>query len=750
MENENIIKSVLRTDKLNEKSVYRISTGLYKVDFDGMEYIFYFKTEGCELDELVELYELNVDTIFVLVYKTMECYENDRAMNSENNKKIETIRNSALKKFVGNKMISLFMDSEGENYLEYESSIDIKVDSIICNLKLYELTKLYQADGDNLFNENVRIGIQSKPKENEVLRRSFLEALAKGIIYHIRADEINNDVEGFDAEDEFLLWINRTFDFAIDTKEDNEDPQLSKFWYKHNGITIVEAEPDAIIINANEIVFNAESIQIINGAQTITLWNDIFYHLDRMNNDNISLYNSIKNIIKKAKNEIWVRTCLLKYKDGIEVIAKGKFTSDVTLGLNTQIPVTQVDIFIKSEQEVNELNKVLFIYGIEIGKHGQIYDNIKILSIKGLIQNYLIFIGQPGLARNLPISYILTKDNIAEIKRFFIDSKDEAHDLVAFIRLQHDIDKWWRSRADIGKNKINIKYKETIYSDEVGIISSNALSLFKSYLVYQDYIEYMQNPEFDLHISLETYYEQFLKDFIDKIIDNKKIMEELGELSSNSFKGKDKLVYSNLVVEKKNQIDMNELNTAFIKYKLGLGESIPKAYKYLFIEKWLMQQEINLENVRTITRIDGKTKESFPFNEFTFSDISIKVNNEEKPKLDFKKSNFYAEICKEYNLFVFEDIEIDTEICTKIEMYIVDFKKYEKDAKIVYDKVIEAFNLGDESDFPKESEGLSFHIRPKAQNAKDIIQFYDDKYITRRTFWANKSVMDDIVETTPI
>ena len=48
-------------------------------------------------------------------------------------------------------------------------------------------------------------------------------------------------------------------------------------------------------------------------------------------------------------------------------------------------------------------------------------------------------------------------------------------------------------------------------------------------------------------------------------------------------------------------------------------------------------------------------------------------------------------------------------------------------------------------DFPKASLNKKFHIRPKAINSNDTFEFTNGELITKRTFWANKDTVDEII-----
>lgn len=43
-------------------------------------------------------------------------------------------------------------------------------------------------------------------------------------------------------------------------------------------------------------------------------------------------------------------------------------------------------------------------------------------------------------------------------------------------------------------------------------------------------------------------------------------------------------------------------------------------------------------------------------------------------------------------------------------------------------------------------DDAGFHVRPKAKNADDTFEFTNGNQITKRTFWANKKLINTILE----
>ncbi|EAC3223231.1 TPA_asm: hypothetical protein GHE07_00435 [Listeria monocytogenes] len=73
------------------------------------------------------------------------------------------------------------------------------------------------------------------------------------------------------------------------------------------------------------------------------------------------------------------------------------------------------------------------------------------------------------------------------------------------------------------------------------------------------------------------------------------------------------------------------------------------------------------------------------------------------------------------------------------------FKKYNDAAKRVYNDTVEAFKTGIALKFPKSSDNLAFHVRPKAVNKQDTFEFSNGELMTKQTFWANKNTVEAIV-----
>lgn len=178
------------------------------------------------------------------------------------------------------------------------------------------------------------------------------------------------------------------------------------------------------------------------------------------------------------------------------------------------------------------------------------------------------------------------------------------------------------------------------------------------------------------------------------------------------------------------------------------------------IEKFLEIKGKNISYFRVIKRYwDSKKgyfpKEAFAFPNRTFSELyqnDIKKDagfEGEKGYKNYDQSLFHTEIEKAYPVFVL-DFEESTDSAKKIKSieFIPEFSFAEKteQAKIVYDKTVKAFERGNEDLFPKVSNENEFHIRPKAANANDTFEFTNGEQITKRTFWANRATVNELIK----
>ena len=305
-----------------------------------------------------------------------------------------------------------------------------------------------------------------------------------------------------------------------------------------------------------------------------------------------------------------------------------------------------------------------------------------------------------------------------------------------------EIDDWWKKSK---KNRDDLYIK-----DNYKIINSFGKNYFGSYLIKK--AEKNEDILDGDEQYLEIQYNEFLKEFGDSD----------SNLSASDFK-KDELFNRfidnfNQSINKDVQIDID-----YDELKQYLNNNTTSQYSVSNdILKYLNKNNKELEYFRVIKRLGEKCKEAYPFPSSCFTEInnefldeensdeenSDEVNDINNSKLDFENSKFKKEVLKEFPVFVIEKVlDKDKEVIDKIE-YIPNFsfKQFAVEAKVVFEKTMESFDKGDILLFPKSSDDLCFHVRPKAKNGNDTFEFTNGEQITKRTFWANKSTVKELID----
>ena len=173
------------------------------------------------------------------------------------------------------------------------------------------------------------------------------------------------------------------------------------------------------------------------------------------------------------------------------------------------------------------------------------------------------------------------------------------------------------------------------------------------------------------------------------------------------------------------------------------------------IEDFFKQEGQDIPYFRVIKRYSNKKqqffpKEAFPFANATFSELYQKDRNVIKDGyIKYENSLFSKDINKKIPVFVLDFIENKSgkkDICSIT--FIKDFSFVSENAKaeMVYNETVEAFEKGDDNLFPKSSEKKGFHVRPKAANSEDTFEFTNGLQITKRTFWANRETINELIQ----
>ncbi len=691
-------------------------------------------------DEMNRVNEEYCDAYPVVVFKN---WEQERQIYSKYYETIKGMERKNFSEWYEKKMaiytqsverIVLETDNEGINYLEYPVK-DLDSKSVlrgrVYNVSFYELKKLFNVTGNHLFVKNVRYGLKGN-KTAKDLRVKFREYLCSAIYKRfvgLGYDEmILEDLKEILNIDEKLSEFLKA-DETKNVEYDYESYLPENFWFYHNGITIFSYE-EAIETPSNQIVLYPEKVSVINGAQTLT---NFFLEVEAIEKALEVFCEKIKISEKKILEEIikiiYVKTIIVNGND--------KFVRPITHGLNTQIPIFEESLLADSKL-CEEINKCLAKESnpsnrIRILKDGEVWTGDNGLSVLEFVKYWLTIKKMPGRSKNL------AKSQLEEILN---DVKNTLNQDTGEIRKLGDLKQvyeWW------DETKLE---REKDCSDDINIVVAKyGRNYFGSYVLNSNIDEFLDENR------LTILYECFMND-IKNINQEASISINVGtfkkdELSTCLFelqeKRSEEKKEERIVVPKTMKIELLK--------RLNLNEQ--NAYSFSkTIANYLMENGIDIEYFRVISRSNKKCREAFPFPNSTFSEIidsfDIETKNEEKITeriVAYEKSMLSKAVSREFPVFVIDkDDQKEKNYVSNVQFIEnFSFEKYDKEAKEVYEKTIEAFKLGDESKFPKSSEDLKFHVRPKAVNSEDTFQFTNGNFITKRTFWANKTTVESIL-----
>lgn len=635
--------------------------------------------------------------------------------------------------------VKLTLENEGINYLEYdviseqieeteinketnysiiEGGEKLSIKGRIYNLQMSEIQKLYYVTGKDLFIKNVRLGIDGKNIVAKKIKDAF-----KSYFQVYCYKKINDKKQKKIAKNMWKL-----------TTEIIQENIPQKFWYYHNGITFFVENND----EAGDVIFETmgsvltidpKKVSVINGAQTLT---NIFYGIQEVVDELDELLDNVdESLTSEEKKETKELFSLLIneslndiYVKAIFIEANSELSDSITKGLNTQIPILEEDS-LASSKDIMTINEALYKRNIKVLKVGEKEGTKRGLNVLDLCKLFLTTTENPGKSKNFPkneMKTILEKilDEIQRDEEKFLNN----------IETTLNISDWWPSR----KNFVNST------NEKENIIEKYGRNYFQSYFLNVNKERETINDE----MIIQTY-TKFLSEF------------SKSEISLGEFK-KDQLFESFKAIQNEENPDLekNELSDL----KDYLNEIISKDSKHKrsinhLITEYFLKQEINLDAFRTIPLIKEKdgnysVKEAFPFSSKTFNSLyqgRDYLNIDEVIEYpEFEESVFGKAVSNPFSLFSIYWRE-DNLIIDDIKYYEeFSFDRFSEDAKIAYNQTIDGFKKGDYNLFPKVSDGLKFHIRPKAMNADDQFMFSNGEFITKRTFWANRETVYQIME----
>lgn len=594
-----------------------------------------------------------------------------------------------------------------ENFNEHIVHTDGKTETLegyIYNLSLYELKRLYNITGDELFKKNVRKGLRKSITIDNIIKsfNDYIKAFIKM--------QLDNSKDTLNSCDIDTIKQN----LEITDIEKYSDPKY--FWFCHNGITIYSFNDEKLDRSGASIVLNPSKVSVINGAQTLT---NFFRELEntkhKLSDSSSNLSENLKEFVNSINLDDILKDIFVKT---IFISGSEDFVKPITYGLNKQVPVLNEHILADSET-VYDINLILKKKHIEILREGDGKTNVDGLNVIDFAKKHLIIVDHPGTSKNL------RKSELEDIltKALKIIQKDENHYLNS-LKLLIDLDDLWKE----SKKKRDLLNSD---NDNYSILNSFGKNYFGSYLVRKAN-KYPQIYDIDEAI-FDIQYSEFLKIFMQI-----KQPLSLTDFKSDNLYSKFLEIYNTNISESKEKInceDLKEYLTTHIKSQYSVNKTIVD---------YLTNVNINLQYFRVITRVKNKCKEAFPFPNSTFTELySYEESNSQK--LNFDNSKFKSEIEKVYPIFIIERDAIKTEIVSVSFMSDFSFKDYINEAREVFNITLKAFESGNTSDFPKASLNKKFHIRPKAINSNDTFEFTNGELITKRTFWANKDTVDEII-----
>lgn len=682
--------------------------------------------------EIDESMEMNSFFTPIFVFDDLDCetqqYEEayEAIKTAEDRRTIKALFEEKKSVYTRKGKISLEIEEDGINFLEYgKSNIkfdNFNLDGFIYNVSFYELKKLFVISGKELFRENIRYGLLKENYTKKKLVKNFEKYFKVGIYKQIKFSEDSKEAMEDNEKIRSVLEI--------------DDESITKFvpgifWFNHNGVTIFVTNQKINRCNAT-IEFDSENASIINGAQTMTnlyktanevkklaiklCEKELIEVISRKKPADVTTKDYLEQIINEMCKSIYLKTIFI---EGDKQYVKG-----ISDGLNTQVPISEVDILAGSDF-AKSINKELARESIRIVKEGEV-ENRNQISVINFAKKYKIISGIPGTSKNL------NKNTVEDILREA--AGDYAiEELARKLRIVIDADEWWtRNRQDV------------LVKIEEDVVETNICKYGRNY--YESYV-ILRMPDNTDEDILSNLFVEFIRDA--KLASIEKTMAE--------FK-KDDLFNEirSIYIQSQQDQSQEEGQTEKIRKKLVDLVSylnVNKENNYslsALITRFLENENISHEDFRTISVKKGEDGfiplEAYPFPSSTFTELYLNIDysNDTAKVPQFEESALIKEIKKSHKVFVIEKDE-DRKVIEIFYLNKFSFEDYEEDAKVVFERTVAAFKEGNEDEFVKSSENLKFHVRPKAKSADDTFEFSNGKEITKRTFWANKNIIKELL-----
>lgn len=649
------------------------------------------------------------------------------------------------------------IDENGTNYLKHSKNFnEEEISAYLITASLLDVFSLYEKNGPKLFDRNIRYNL-TKAISNPLtiafetqIRKDFY----KRCEYLLKKAPFNDNTTKDLIHDFFFSHIK----CDIDVLSDNTNLNNDLFWFKHNGVTIFSQKSSKVLeVNNDSINIPLKNTYVINGAQTISKTYNIYMNLEldikKHLHSNIDLQKQLLDILKQTIKDTKLKLTIIIGNENID--------SEITTGLNSQLPVKYEDIATVSE-ESRQITSILEKEGYTLLKQGEVLSSEKNITVGLLCRIALCIQQKPGSAKNITQTKILTE--LKEISSSLKNSSEVSNNtsykytntLLESIKIHDIINSNWKQIT----NDVIVNNNKNDNIKEIKKLNKYTFSYFVAYIIYIYIISNNSKKDIDsleINSNLELEYMKMVE-LILEISNN----SEIDIVNYNTYKNNllfEKMIQSMKKIEKGKYIEENTCDITaeflFDVIKLYNENEVNKTMKaslHNSINKTLTEKKITIDNFRTISQRVGKktTIESFPFPSKSFMSISNMINHNTNPTISVKvypysESEFAKYIEMEYTIFysVMEENKI-------VELHYISkekiFSKFSENAKIAYSKTISAFDNESTEEFPRISDKLTFHVRPKAKNSTDTFRFTDNgDEIPKQTFWVNSQDMFEII-----
>ena len=358
-------------------------------------------------------------------------------------------------------------------------------------------------------------------------------------------------------------------------------------------------------------------------------------------------------LIKIIDQVIFVKTIIIYGND--------RLVRPITHGLNTQIPILEESLLADSELS-DSINKLLAtkINGqsqIRILKDGELWTGSHGLNVVDFVKNWLTISGRPGQSKNL------SKKRLKELLTEILEElKGDTGKILKMSQLSQ-INQWW----DAARNQ---RINAQLGNEEALNIGKYGKNYFGSYVLHMINASSNEICLDDTFCSI--LYERFIKD-----IKAASVSSEL-PITLGAFKSD--ALYSKLLettqVSRSDAADSANVFPDTIEDDLRERLNRPEQNAYSFaktITDYLLENGVEIDYFRVISRSNGKCREAFAFPNATFNEIVESFRTDDHPVgetqlcvVEFEDSLFAKAVERAFPVFVIDKDEKDSKNAARI------------------------------------------------------------------------------------